>query len=369
MVLRRRDGRGDAPGRRRIDVRAALAAVGCAAMLGSCGGTDITSTSVPAAPPPPAPVATFTVYPKYFIGSVIYVPPGAGSSIAYGPGTVTGTTVSTSSNWSSASSAGVQTGLTANGSSITFGDDFGGATTQSVDVQNTSLGETATYNAPASDLINHDYDQILIFPGVNVNASVYSQGNVAWGMDFSQMAKQGFVQSAYAVWVGCLRPNSTISSLPQCATQVNQLSAWGITQADYPNITGADPFADPNASQTPDPSRYVLVYSFSYIPTPTAVTYTWTTSNRAAAANAQTSSYSYTVSSDVSTSYDGVSLKDPSKFTWTNSSTLSNETGSSSSTTLVLVQPSFSYIGPFTLFVYLDTIYKTFMFSFVPRSG
>src|SRR5438477_286376 len=37
----------------------------------------------------------FTVNPKYFIGSVFYVPPGAGaSSIAYGAGTVTGTTMS-----------------------------------------------------------------------------------------------------------------------------------------------------------------------------------------------------------------------------------------------------------------------------------
>src|SRR5690242_10842580 len=141
--------------------------------LVACGNSGHSLTSIP------API-TFTVSPKYFIGSVIYVPPGAASSsIIYGAGTVTGTTVSTTSSWNNESAAGVQIGNSSVNDTITFGNDFGGATMHSVDMQNTS-NQSLLYQAPPSDSINHDYDQILIFLGVNVNASVDHLGNVAW---------------------------------------------------------------------------------------------------------------------------------------------------------------------------------------------
>ena len=309
----------------------------------------------------PAPV-TFTTYPKYFIGSVIYVPPGAGSSsITYGAGTVTGTTMSTTSSWSQESSVGVQIG-SPDGFSVTFGDNFGGSTMHSVDMQQT-VSQSTTYKAPPSDSINHDYDQIQLFLGVNVIASVDYLGNVTWSTDFSQIAAQGFAETGYPISVGCLRPNSTIPSF-ECTATVNFLSSVGITSADYPNILGADPFADPSASPTPDPSRYVPIDSVFYLPDPTATTFTYTENNSTTITNSMTSSYSYSVSAGASASYDGVSLKDSTKFTWTNSSTLSNKTGSTNSSAFTLSMPSFTYSGPNTLFVYLDTIYKTFMFSF-----
>ena len=312
----------------------------------------------------PAPV-TFTVSPTYFIGSVIYVPPGAGSSsIMYGAGTVTGTTLSTTSSWSQESSAGLQIGNSSDNFKITFGDNFGGSTMHSVDMQQMS-GQSTTYKAPPSDSINHDYDQIQIFLGVKVNASVDYLGNVTWSTDFSQIASQGFAETGYPISVGCLRSNSTIPA-SECTAAVNLLSSVGITSADYPSILGANPFADPTAPLTPDPSRYVLIDSVFYLPDPTATTFTFTENNSTTITNSQTSTYSYSVSAGATATYDVISLSltDSTKFTWTNQSTQSNKTGSTNSSAFTLSMPSFAYSGPTTLFVYMDTIYKTFMFSF-----
>jgi hypothetical protein len=339
------------------------------AACGGGGNSPGPAAPTPPAAPPPQPVATFAVNPKYFIGSVIYMPPAAGSSIDYGFGTVIGTTVSTTGNWSKGSVAGSQIGLQlpTGDSPITFGDGFGGATTQSVDMQDSFANMSVTFAPPGSDAINHDYDQILLFLGINVNASVDILGNVTWGMDFSQILNQRFATSGYFVALGCLRPNSTIFTDPVCTSDRNGLGSLGITAADYPSIVGADPFADPNAPQTPDPSRYVFVTRFQYAFQPAGSSLTAMLTNSSNAGNSQTSTYSYSVSAAPGASYDGVSLKDPGKFTWTNSSTPSNKTGSSNqSITLVLAQPSASYSGPFTLFVYVDAIYKTFMFSFAP---
>ncbi len=145
---------------------------------------------------------------------------------------------------------------------------------------------------------------------------------------------------------------------------MNLLDSVGITSADYPSILGANPFADPNASPTPDPSRYVLIDSVFYLPDPTATTFIYTENNSTTITNSQTAIYSYSVSAGASVSYDGVSLKDSTKFTWTTQSTQSNKTGSTNSSAFTLSMPSFAYSGPTTLFVYMDTIYKTFMFSF-----
>ena len=60
---------------------------------------------------------------------------------------------------------------------------------------------------------------------------------------------------------------------------------------------------------------------------------------------------------------DGI-LKNTNKLTFTQSSTTSNRTGSNATSAFTVSLPSAPYSGPSTLFVYVDTIYKTFMFSF-----
>src|SRR5262249_7951270 len=129
----------------------------------------------------PSPV-TFTVSPTYYISSVIYVPPGQGpSTVTYGTGSMTGTTLSTTQTWSSDSSFEFGLSLGSMGNTVGFGfslgDSFGGSTTQSTDVQAT-YSQNTTYRGPTSNALNHDYDQILLFLGVKLNASVNYLGQV-----------------------------------------------------------------------------------------------------------------------------------------------------------------------------------------------
>lgn len=301
----------------------------------------------------------YTVSPKYFIGSVRYVPPGAGvSSITYGAGTLTGTTISTTNSWNVSNSVGGSIGIV----DIKFGNAYGGSTTHSVDMQRTT-SQSENFKAPPSNYINHDYDIIQLYLGVKVNASVDYLGKVTWGADFSKIASQGFAENGYNIAVGCLRPNSTVPA-SECASTLSVLNFAGITSADYPSILGANPFADPAAPQplTPDIDRYVLIDAVAYYYQPTITSFTYNESNNTTFTNSSTSTYSYTV--DASSNLPGGFLKASTKFTWTNSSTQSNKTGISNSGSFTLTNPSPDYTGPTTLFVYMDTIYKTFMFSF-----
>jgi hypothetical protein len=313
---------------------------------------------------PKVPVTTYTATPKYYIGNVIYVPPGPGSSIQYATGTNTGTTLSMTQSFSSNSSVGASEGTppnsgTANANvSVTVGNVFGGSTTNSTDVELT-LNTTARYQAPASNALDHDYDQIVLFFGVQVTESVDYYGNITWGVSFANLNNSNSAASGYPVAVGCLRANSSIPAA-ECADTQAFLASFGVTSADYPQIMNADPFANPGASQVPDPSRFVKLNSFSYYGDPTSVTYTYGVTNSTTVSNSTTTSYSYSVG--FSGSLFG--LKIGNTVTYTNSSTTSNKTMSTGTSTLSLTMPTPAYTGPTTLNVYEDTVYKTFMFSF-----
>ncbi|SRR6266481_847068 len=313
---------------------------------------------------PTVPVTTYTGIPKYYIGSVVYVPPGPGSSIQYGVGTNTGTTLSMTQSFTQSVSAGASEGTpkgsgTANANvSVNVGNDFGGSTMTSTDIELTD-NATDTYQAPSSDLLNHDYDQILLFFGVTVKENVDYYGHTTWGVSFASLNNTNNAASGYPVAVGCLRANSTIP-VAQCTGTLAFLTSMNITSADYASIMNADPFANPSGSQVPASSRFVKLNAFSFFGDPTSVTYTYGVVNSTTTTNGVTTSYSYSVG--FSGSLFGVSLGN--KVTYTNSSTTSNKTMSTGTSVLSLRMPSPSYVGPTTLNVYEDTVYKTFMFSF-----
>jgi hypothetical protein len=312
---------------------------------------------------PTVPVTTYTAIPKYYIGSVIYVPPGPGSYIQYGTGTNTGTTLSMMDSYSDTSTAGPSEG-TPNGSTasynITFNisDAFGGSTMTSTDVELTD-NVTEKYQAPSSNLLNHDYDQILLFFGATVTETVDYYGNITWGVSFASLNNTDDAASGYPVSVGCLRPNSTIPAA-QCASTIAFLTSMKITSSDYPNMMNADPFANPSGSPVPSSSRFVKLDSFSYYGDPTTVTYTYGVVNSTTVTNSVTTSYSYTEG------FSGTlfGLKIGNSVTFTDSSTKSNKTQSTDTSMLSLTMPTTAYSGPNTLNVYEDTVYKTFMFSF-----
>jgi hypothetical protein len=303
---------------------------------------------------------------KYFLGSIVYVPPGQGpSTITYGSGTVTGTTVSTTESWKNDNKVGFTAGI----GSISFGNEFSGSTTHSIDLQH-STTSGRSYRGPPSNAISHDYDQMILYLGVVLTSDVDYQGIVTWGLDFSQIPSRGYAASGYPIAVGCLRPNSTIPAL-QCQDALNFLSSAGLTQADYQEILAAHPFADPNASPIADPKRYVLIDSVNFIPDPVTSTYSYTESNSSTTTNSVTTSvaFRYGAGLDLQTT-DPVTkkvvaaMKVENTLTLSMSSTESNRTGDSNTGSFTLSLPSAPYGGPSTVFVYLDTIYKTFMFSF-----
>ncbi len=301
------------------------------------------------------PLVRYGLSPKYYIGSVIYMPPGQGpSSITYGAGTVTGTTLSTEESWNVSANFGFGIG----NSSISFGNAFGGSTTTSTDMQ-ISSSASRTYRGQASNAINHDYDQVVLYLGVKLNATVDYLGNVVWDIDFSQVANQGFAASGYPISIGCLRPNSTVPAV-LCVDILSFLATNNITSADFAEILKVHPFAQPGAPASPDPDRYVMIDAVNFLPDPTTSTYTYNLSNSSTFTNARRKSVSFTVSAGGNV---GI-LKNTNTLTFTQSSTASNRTGSNSSSQFVMSLPNAPYGGPSTLFVYVDTIYKTFMFSF-----
>jgi hypothetical protein len=105
-----------------------------------------------------------------------------------------------------------------------------------------------------------------------------------------------------------------------------------------------------------------LIDAVSFFPDPTSVTATHSESNNITTTNSSTTSFSYSV--NVGLSIPLLKLSDT--LTFTNSSALSNKTGSTSSSGFTLSLPSSPYSGPSTLYVYVDRVYKTFMFSFIP---
>jgi hypothetical protein len=311
------------------------------------------------------PVHAHIFSPKFVIGSVIYVPPGQGpSSITYGRGTVTGTTLSTTDTWSNSASISVSAdyqnsqGTTAGTVSLQAAFGNGGSTSESMAMVTNTTSST-TYRGPASNTINHDYDQVVIYLGVKLKAEVDYLENIQWSLDFSQVLSQGYAETGYPITVGCLRPNSSISAA-DCAGTINFLNWAGITPDDYPSILSANPLADPNVSQRPDPLRYVPLTSVNYFPDPTSSTTKFDLNNSTTTMNTSTTNHSYSVNVGLNIPI----LKISNTITFTSSSSISNSTGSNNSSSVTLSLPSAPYIGPATLFIYMDTIYKTFMFSF-----
>jgi len=218
----------------------------CNLTTGYCNGrdTDVCYTS-----------ETGSIYPTYYISSVIYVPPGAGSSVEYGTGSTIGTTTSTTDSWKNFVQVEVANGanffgLTAGQVKFSFGNEWGGSTTTSVDVQATVSGSLKV-PAQQSDLINHNYDQILLQLGPQIDATVTRgighQDQVQWALNFSNALPQ-------VLLVGWLNGAMVMPS-----NVARTLSQYGIGTRDYPEILKAHPFvSDTTGTGTPDPVFFVL---------------------------------------------------------------------------------------------------------------
>lgn len=318
------------------------------------------------------PYSTGTVYPSYQILSVIYSPPGRSSSfVDYGTGTSWGTSTATTDSWKNSANLEVKIDsnlLFADGSfTVTMGKTWGGDLTKAVDTQ---VIVQTDFKVPggAVDGIDHDYDQVhfLLNPQVDVAVDPLDSTHVLW----SPKVKSGENANTMWLYVGQLKGTWGLSS-----GQAVRLAAARIGSPDFAMMLGQNPMA--NGQGAVNPGRFTLTpYSFYYPPVPTCAdngnASTLTTKLQTNTTNTTTDVYteSYTVGLTIANSADikivSTHLKATDTFTYTNSKAKKTSDGTSASTTLQFGQPYCTYQGNTAGHVYLDTLYRTYMFTLDP---
>ena len=317
-------------------------------------------------PDPPPPPPTGTVKPRFYILSVIYSPPGtqgggSGSSVAYGSGSTTGTTVSSSNSFkqnyklSATASGGVLGGVQV-GASFAYGRNSTNAS--AIDIKKSTNSEI-TVRGPGQDGIDHDRDQIWLWLNPKIGMTV-TPTSATWTLKDTQTADIQFV------FVGHLKNPSL---MPPGVMQ--RLQTYGITPQDFPEMLKANPFA--SGATTIDPARFQVMhttfpYEPPFAPGDPATTFKTTIANSTTDTSSRSTQNDYIVGLSVSgdTNFFSIfktSIKAESSWTWTNTSATANSTNTSESASVTVGGPAFGYTGPTDMAVYYDVLYKTFMFA------
>lgn len=168
------------------------------------------------------------------------------------------------------------------------------------------------------------------------------------------------------LYVGQLRENWGFS-----AGEAARLANANIGPRDLAMMLTQDPMA--NGQVPVDPTRFAPTpYTFDYKPVPTcpdngnASTTTVALKSSNVTTNTDTRSSSYTVGMTIASSTKpGVTyqFKAVDSFTYTNSKTDKVSSGTSSNQTLQFGQPFCTYQGPTAGRVYIDTLYRTYLFT------
>ena len=147
-------------------------------------------------------------------------------------------------------------------------------------------------SAAQSDSINHNFDQIILLLGPEVDVTI-ADTQLQWGLNLSHAIPQ-------VVLVGWLNGPITMPS-DVAAT----LSQYGITAQDYPQILSADPFASDSTGQgKPAAARFAYLTVLPY--EPVSGQYTWKTGNNYTASTTDTANVSYSVGATASASAAGI---------------------------------------------------------------
>jgi hypothetical protein len=314
---------------------------------------------------------TGTVHPKFYVLTVVYAPPGttgggSSSSVTYGSGSTTGTTVTSGSSFKHTHSVSVSTsaGFLGNGGSVGASFAYGRnrSNTKAIDIKKSATTEISD-SGPSSDGIDHDRDIIYLWLNPSVQLTL-SPTSASWKLTETATADIQFL------FVGWLKNPSLI---PPGVAQ--RLQARGITAQDFPIILSADPFA--NGGTPIDRRRYqIMNTTFPYEP-PFAEgergpTFRFVLSNSNTGTTTSSLQKDYTLGAEVSGSLSFLGLckasfKNQNSWTWSSTNTNATTNGTSESASVIVGGPSFGYTGPTDIAAYYDTLYKTFMF--VPVGG
>lgn len=332
---------------------------------------------VPIDDEPTGPVVSGTVQPKYYILSVIYAPPGTkggdiSSSVKYGSGSTTGTTVSSSSSFKNNHSVTVSTGVNIFevvkiGGELSYEYTRNKSSNRSLDIRK-SASKEINMPGPSVDGIDHDRDQIWLWLNPTVKLTL-TPTSASWALDSKREAVIQFV------FAGHLKDPS---KMPPGVVQA--LRSHGITAEDFPEILKADPFVRRRRLvEATEPEPIVIdTKRFKRLPTTfpyeppfaqgdKATTLTFSITNATAGSSASSVERETTLGANSSgsagfLSFFEASIKNENKWTWTNSTTNSTSADATESAAVTVGGPAFGYTGPTNMRVYYDVLYKTFLF-------
>lgn len=351
---------------------------------------------------------------KYQIYSVRYAPPGtsvnlnsnnaAPPSVTYSSSSsssVTNKVVNTFGNTDTVGfNAGVSDELNSFSLSSAFSYSYENSTESSqTATSGTVLSDTLVYGN-SRDGINHDYDEIWLIMNPEIDTMVsLADSSSAWFFttpranpnDYSRVApiyQHATVGTFKKGLNTTTRVNGKIVTIP--GVQPLPAPYNNLTQAEIKQILQQDPFADapgvqpvvtipatgPPSSALIDQNRYTYLTNFPYdretdngIHNISGASFTWDDSHYTGTEASNT--YSVTVSRTggigVEALGDYASITSSNSFSYTNTTSHSTENSTGYALSYTIYNPSAHWpsTAPSTVYVYIDKLYNTLLFSFI----
>ena len=359
-----------------------------------------------------------SIFPSYYIITLIYTPPGctpstsstgytcgSGSSVSYASGSSAGSTVSIDKSF------GISTSLTAKlNSTFSVSGSYAQTSTSgsSVTISKDS-NYTVTWPNPGPagpDGINHDYDQFFIILNPLVAMSgwhdpVSGQNHVQWSLGTKNGAPMR-IQRVQVSYLRCAlagigpRPgNSGNGGGPSVYDPTGSCSAnsflqmqgpadasasngWlpGLTYDDYKQILAQDLFWDASPSNripipTPRFAQQSTDFTYDQAGGPqgsSCADQTQSISNSNTTTNSSSTQRQYQASMSLSPEFQ-LKLESTTSLTWTNTTSHSLTNANSQTATATVGCTSINWTGVDFVSAYYDTMYGTFLFALDDGTG
>ena len=329
---------------------------------------------------------TSSLYPKYKVLSIIYAPPGNGSTVNYSVGSGWGTVSTISHSFSNNVDLVASVGSQATPWSGSIGLGWSQTTVDEKSIAITSMQTVNDHWTNTTEGINHDQDIIEIWLNPKADLTFSSPAQATWSLTNNPGDPATAQVGADVIYltVAQLMGRAPISN-PYMVAQLQRnwpgggaLTGPG-TDTDFFNIAKQDPYfalgGDYAANTfTPDPARFTLANcpKINYGPASGSVVQTsgYTAQSQTEDNTKKAFTESYSVTASVGNNLTGlISLGVADKMTWTNSYLHGDSKTSATSADLLIVQPPPTWQGPTGVVVYTDNLYGTFLFTYCQMNG
>jgi len=302
--------------------------------------------------------------PKYSVLTVIYAPPGSTasstpSSVTYGTESSISTTTSTTCEFGSSASVSASADLEGSGADADSTISVSNASTNSVEVS-VSTSQAVTVSATSTeDGIDHNNDQFYIWVNPTVTVVYDPYGNTVWGP--TVVAGQPIV--SYYLTLGAINTPDVMTSTDPTVQML--ISQYGFVQTDFEQICALNPFStNPPTATT---ARFTFITSFPFEPASPGdsnlVGQEITLESSTTTTNTTEQSTSLEVGITASAGLEGVGISTSASWEWTYTTEQSSSSGTTQTASAYVVGPGSTYTGPEEIYVYIDSVYQTFMFS------